>query len=151
MPKRNGQSRLRKHSPLYREDEYLPGIHHQAWCPDDSYYRIRDKRGGGGSCIEFTIVSVAADGAPSSPYYGLNIGTVTIDGTSCGLEHLIGDTVEVVDHKGCVFDLSTSELVGVKGEANEKIFRSLASGAGPEDLTPCHWAAVDRCCAPGEA
>lgn len=100
-----------------------------------------DSNGGDGAAIEYTIDSVVL--SVTDPYDGLMIATVTVTGASCGLAHLIGDSVAVVDHSGCVFDLDEADLIGVWGWATKKIF---ASSAGGGALTPCHWSADDRCC-----
>ncbi len=113
-----------------------------AYTPKRAHHnRVPD---GGMAGIEFTIDSVTT--ASTGPYTGLKVATVTVEGASSGLSDLIGDQVEVVDHSGCVFDLAEADLVDVYGWATEKIFKSLAEDAGPNDLTPLHWCAQDRCC-----
>lgn len=101
-------------------------------------------RSNGGSKIQYTITALTT--ATTGFYTGLKVATVTIETAPCELGDLIGDSVEVVDHSGCVFDLTEAQLIGVWGWASEQVAQSLASGAEIGDLTPCHWAADDRCC-----
>jgi hypothetical protein len=101
--------------------------------------------GGGGASIEGTLVSLATAGV-SSPYAGLVIGTITVVTAPCDRPDLIGTSVEVVDHSGCIFDLAIEDLSGVWVWAAERIAESLANDAEEGELTPCHWAANDRCC-----
>jgi len=101
----------------------------------------------GGSSIQYTIVSLTT--ATGGPYTGLKVATVTILTAPCGRSDLIGDSVEVVDHLGCVFDLVEASLIGVKGLADEQVAASLEAGAAPGTMSPCHWAATDRCCVGG--
>ena len=102
---------------------------------------------GGGASIEYEIDSVST--ASSGPYTGLKVASVTVKGAPCSRSSLIGTSVDVVDHSGCIFDLTSGELAGVWGWASERVFPSLASGASPGDLTPCHWCADNRCCVGG--
>lgn len=104
--------------------------------------------GGGGSAIGFTIDSIrtAGDTGDDAPYNGLEIATVTVVTAPCDRSSLIGTTVDVVDHSGCIFDVAVSELEINFGWAEEQIAESRASSASPGDLTPCHWAAINRCC-----
>jgi hypothetical protein len=102
--------------------------------------------GAGGASIEYEIVSTSTAGS-SSPYNGLKVASVTIKGAPCSRSSLIGTTVDVVDHSGCIFDLTSEQLAGVWGWASERVFPSLASGASSGTLTPCHWSADNRCCA----
>lgn len=101
--------------------------------------------GGGESEIEFTITSVTTAGS-GSPYNGLKVATVDIEGASCNLSSLIGTSVDVVDHSGCILNEDDAELVGRWGWADKKVFLSLASGAGPGELTPCHYSIKGLCC-----
>jgi len=101
---------------------------------------------GGGASIEYEIISTSTAGS-SSPYNGLKVASVTIKGAPCSRSSLIGTTVDVVDHSGCIFDLTSEQLAGVWGWASERVFSSLASGASSGTLTPCHWSADNRCCA----
>ena len=101
----------------------------------------------GGASIEYEIISTST---PSSgPYTGLKVASVTVMGAPCSRSSLIGTTVDVVDHSGCIFDLTSEELAGAWGWASERVFESLASGASPGELTPCHWSADNRCCVEG--
>lgn len=100
---------------------------------------------GGGATIEYTISSVAT--ASSGPYTGLKVATVVIRGAPCSRSNLIGTTASVVDHSGCIFDIE--DMAGYTGWAAEMVFWSLDSAAECETVTPCHWAAINRCCAAG--
>jgi len=102
---------------------------------------------GGGASIEYEIGSVST--ASSGPYTGLKVASVTVMGAPCSRSSLIGQTVDVVDHSGCIFDLPSEDLSGAWGWASERVFESLASGADPGELTPCHWSADNRCCVEG--
>ena len=102
--------------------------------------------GTGAGSIEYEIISTSTAGS-SSPYNGLKVASVTIKGAPCSRSSLIGTTVDVVDHSGCIFDLTSEQLAGVWGWASERVFPSLASGASSGTLTPCHWSADNRCCA----
>ena len=99
---------------------------------------------GGGGTIEYTITSLST--ATSGPYDGLVIASVVIKGAPCSRSSLIGTTVNVVDHSGCIFD--EESMSGYTGWAAEMVFWSLDAEADCETVTPCHWAATDRCCAP---
>jgi hypothetical protein len=101
----------------------------------------------GGASIEYEIGSVST--ASSGPYTGLKVASVTVMGAPCSRSSLIGTTVDVVDHSGCIFDLPSEDLAGAWGWASERVFESLASGADPGELTPCHWSADNRCCVEG--
>lgn len=90
--------------------------------------------------IEYTITSLST--AVSGPYTGLVIAEVVVrvgDATK-------GSTVDVVDHSGCIFDEAT--MTGYTGWAAWGDAWSLDSGDPCETLTPKHWYAVNRCCAP---
>ena len=114
--------------------------------PDVARVFIGDGAGGGAS-IEYEIDSVST--ASSGPYTGLKVASVTVKGAPCSRSSLIGTSVDVVDHSGCIFDLTSGELAGVWGWASERVFPSLASGAPAGTLTPCHWSADNRCCVGG--
>jgi len=60
---------------------------------------------------------------------------------------LIDTTVEVVDHSGGFFDVA-GEMTGYTGFAMWGVYKSLASGAACDTLTPYHWAATNRVCEP---
>lgn len=100
---------------------------------------------GGGSTLEFTISSVTTAGS-SSPYNGLKVATCTVEAAPCDQSALIGTTVSVVDHSGCLFNETNEALVGRYGWAHEQITLSLAAGAEEGELTPCHWSALNICC-----
>jgi hypothetical protein len=106
--------------------------------------------GGGGASIEYTIDSLETAGT-DSPYNGLIVATATVILAPCDRASLIGEEVEVVDHSGCIFDLPEEDLIGVHGWATEGVALSLASGAGEDDITPCHWSASNRCCVPADS
>jgi hypothetical protein len=92
--------------------------------------------------IEYTIESIEV---PSSGHYtGLVVATVTV--TESGDASLIGETKEVVDHAGCVFDLPEGDLIGVHGWGTERYAISLDSTLPPGTITPLHFSADDRCC-----
>jgi hypothetical protein len=103
--------------------------------------------GGGGGSIEYEIISTST--ASNGPYTGLKVASVTVKGAPCSRSSLIGTSVDVVDHSGCIFDLTSGELAGAWGWASERVFPSLASGAPAGTLTPCHWSADNRCCVGG--
>lgn len=105
---------------------------------------IDSKGGGGGASIQYTIDSVEV--AATGPYTGKKVATVTVETAPCDRSNLIGESADVVDHSGCVFDLAEEDLIGVWGWATEQIALSTEAGADPGELTPCHWAADDRCC-----
>jgi hypothetical protein len=109
---------------------------------------IEPASSGGGAKIEFEIISITT--ATSGDYYGLKVATVEIRGAPCDRTALIGTEVEVVDHAECIFDLPSVDLVGVRGWAFEGVYLSLDPEAEEGELTPCHWAALNRCCADGE-
>lgn len=98
--------------------------------------------------IEFTITGIST--ASTGPYTGKIIASGTVETAPCELACLIGTGVSVVDHSGCVFDLPEEELIGVWAWASERIALSTASSAEEGELTPCHWAADDRCCTASE-
>lgn len=106
---------------------------------------ITEGAGGGGGIIGYEIVSISTAGT-SSPYNGLVIASVTIVTAPCDRGDIVGDTVDVVDHSGCIFDQSQADLVDVFGWAEEAIAKDLSVGAGANDLSPCHWSAINRCC-----
>ena len=130
--------------PPHLSKEYLPGIHHQAWSPNDDYYQ-RPWGMGGGSVIEYTINSLAT--ATTGPYVGLVVATVTVRGAPCESSDIIGTVIEVVDHSGCIFDVDP--MTGYTGWASEMVFLSLDPLVECGILTPCHWAAINRCCSAG--
>jgi len=101
--------------------------------------------GTGAGSIEYEIISTSTAGS-SSPYNGLKVASVTIKGAPCSRSSLIGTTVDVVDHSGCIFDLTSGQLANVWGWASERVFVSLQSGVPAGTLTPCHWSADNRCC-----
>lgn len=133
-----------RNKPEYRPHEYIPGTHHQAWSPNDDYYQRPHKRGGGGGAFEYTIISTST--ALTGPYTGLVVASVTMHGAPCDRASVIGTIVDVVDHSGCIFD--EEDMAGYTGWAAEMIYWSLDAEADCETLTPCHFAAINRCCGP---
>lgn len=100
--------------------------------------------GGSGGVIEYKIVSTSTKS--SGPYTGLKAASVIIHGAPCDRPELIGETVEVIDHSANLFD--ETSMVDYTGWAAEMKFLSLASGAACDELTPCHWVAINRVCDP---
>lgn len=142
MPRKTSFSARETSRPHY-DDNYLPGIHHQAWSPVDDFYNLF-KSGAKQDSIKFLIGDVYTKS--SGPYTGLNASMVTVKTAPPGRTDLISTTVEVIDHMGCIFDHLGSVLNGTWGIATEEIAESLESGAAPGELTPLHWSADDRCC-----
>ena len=113
---------------------------------EDWYPEIKPRGGGkGGGVIEYEIVSLSTKA--SGPYTGLKAASAIVHGAPCGRSSLIGETIEVIDHSGGLFD-ETGTMEGYTGWAAEMVFLSLASGAECDELTPCHWAAINRVCDP---
>ena len=94
-----------------------------------------------GDIIEYTIDSMVT--SSEADYIGLKKATVTIRG---GKPELVGTTVSVYDHAGCIFDVEDME--GYTGWAFWAPFRTLDELQDCDVLTPHHWAAFNRCCAP---
>lgn len=92
----------------------------------------------------FIIVSVTTAGA-SSPYNGLKVATVTIKEPGPGAGE-IGDSVEVVDHLGCLFNEDNAALVDRRGTAYWGKALDLSSGASSGDETDYHWCGDGLCC-----
>jgi len=104
--------------------------------------------GGSGAIIGYTISSIrtAATTGDDKDYGGLKIATVTITEAPCDRGDLIGTTVDVVDHSGCIFDVLVSELETNHGWGFEGVAESRDPEASEGQLTPCHWQAINRCC-----
>ena len=99
--------------------------------------------------IETEIQSIRIASAAvedEAPYTGLTIAAALVLGTASGRQSLIGTEVDVVDHAGCILNLTEDELLDVHLWAWEMIFESLDPAADPGDLTPLHWSTVNRCC-----
>ena len=130
----------------YSHKQALPeGTHVICICVTGKWFCFKPGGGGSGGTIEFLINSVSV--APTdSPYNGLSVATVTIVTAPCDRPTLIATTVDVVDHSGCVFDLEEADLIGLWGWATERVAYSLKVGEESDTVTPCHWAADDRCC-----
>jgi hypothetical protein len=95
----------------------------------------------GSDLIEYTINSMITSAEPD--YVGLKKATVTVRG---GPAMLVGASVSVYDHSGCIFN--EPEMEDYTGWAFWGQFRTLDVTKDCEVLTPKHWAAVNRCCAP---
>lgn len=95
--------------------------------------------GGAGDLIEYTITSIVTSTEPD--YVGLEKATVVVRGGPAGL---IGTSVSVYDHSGCIFD--EVSMVGYTGWAFRTQYRTLDTSKACEVLTPFHWAAINRCC-----
>ena len=91
--------------------------------------------------IEYTIASTTT--SSEADYVGLTKATVTVRGGPAGL---IGTTVSVYDHSQCIFD--EIDMEGYTGWAYWSQYRTLDATKACEVLTPFHWAAFNRCCAP---
>lgn len=94
----------------------------------------------GGGRIQYEILSL---GSGTGAYDGLISATVTV---RCGPAGLIGQSVTVIDHSGCIFD--EDAMAGYTGWAFWGRAWSLDPVADCETLTPAHWIADNRCCAP---
>lgn len=96
--------------------------------------------------VEYVIDSLSEK--VSGPYTGLIAASATVKGVLCGLgATLIEESIEVIDHSGCIFDEDTMD--GYTGWAVSNMeYLSLDSGASSGEMTPCHYAAINRCCAP---
>jgi hypothetical protein len=96
--------------------------------------------------VEYVIDTLSEKS--SGPYTGLMAASATVKGCICGQgATLIDTTIEVIDHSGCIFDIV--DMTGYTGWAATNMeYLSLDSGASPGDLSPCHYAAINRCCAP---
>jgi hypothetical protein len=93
-----------------------------------------------GGNIEYTIDTLRTE--TTGPYTGLIIAEVVVkvaDDTS-----LIGTTLDVVDHSGCIFD--EDPMTGYTGWAAWGAAWSLDVDDECETLTPKHWYAINRCC-----
>lgn len=98
---------------------------------------------------EITDIRTASGGVPEeAPYTGLIIATVLVEGTSCGREALIDTEIDMIDHRGCIYDLPEDDLIGVKTWGMEEVWRSREVGVPAGTNAPCHWSAWDRCCTP---
>ena len=102
---------------------------------------------GEGKIVPNSIITEPSD----SPYAGLKSAQVEVITAPCSQAALIGETVEVIDHLGCILNLEPStDLNDVGIYFHEQIAIDRSQTASPGDLTPCHWAAFNRCCAPSE-
>ena len=113
----------------------------ESWYPE-----IKPRGAGGdGGVIEYRIIEVTTK--ETGPYAGLKAASAIVHGAPCNRASLIGEEIEVVDHSGGLFD-EAGTMEGYTGWASEMVFLSLESGAECDDLTPCHWAAINRVCDP---
>ncbi len=94
--------------------------------------------------IEYQILEILNG---TGPFTGLKVASAKVRGVTCGEWCLLCETVEVVDHSGCIFDLDPEDMVGYTGWAFLAQFHSVESGA-VNLPSPCHFAAFNRCCAP---
>jgi hypothetical protein len=121
---------------------YIPGIHHQAWCPVDDWYH-HGGPGSGGKTIEFTIISVSVSTDPD--YAPLNVASVLVRG---GPPDLVGEIVDVIDHSGQLFDIES--MNGYTGWAHWVPYVTMDTEKPCDELTPHHWAAINRVCEPNQ-
>lgn len=106
------------------------------------FYQMPFKKPTSGAIVEYTIDSLTTKS--SGPYIGLVAATVTIRGVICGQGASLIDTpAEVIDHSGCIFD--EADMTGYTGWAATNMEYNSLDGSG---LTPCHNAAINRCCGP---
>ena len=101
-------------------------------------------RGQSNATIEYKITSLrVASGSvtPEKPYTGLWIATVSIKGAQTA--SLIGTTVDVVDHSGCILEAGFENYTGW---AHWAVYGSLGASVACDTMTPFHWAAINRCC-----
>lgn len=102
---------------------------------------------GSSDWIEYTITELTTSSEPD--FSGLKRATVEVRGASPALAPiLIGESVYVYDHSGCIFDLPPEDMVGFTGWGLWGQYRTLDGSKDCEVLTPEHWSAVNRCCAP---
>lgn len=109
------------------------------WIPIEAYPQS-------GKSIQYTITSVTISSMPD--FSGLKVADVVV---RVGPPELVGETVSVYDHSGCVFDLPNDELPGFTGWAiwGRSISLDTSKSCTPTPpLTPWHWAASNRCCDP---
>lgn len=102
--------------------------------------------GGGGDSIQGIITSVRNATSGDEDYTGLKIATMNVVVAPCGRTELVGTAVEVIDHSLQILDLSNAALVGFYLWASEGVALSRDPEADNCQLTPCHWAAVNRSC-----
>jgi hypothetical protein len=95
----------------------------------------------GTKVIEYTITSLVNSDEPD--FNLLKKATVVVRGGPAGL---VGTDVSVYDHSGCIFD--EEDMEGYTGWASWSQYRTLDTNEDCEVLTPFHWAAFNRCCAP---
>jgi len=120
----------------------------------EHYQRVpRDDGGsGGGSSIEYIIIDIRTAGSTGedAPYAGLRIATGVVQVAPCNRPDLLNTAVDIVDHSGCIFDLSDEDMINIWGWASERIAVSRDPEAEDGAITPCHWSADNRCCEPGD-
>ena len=97
--------------------------------------------------IEYTITSLATADGTDPDFVGLKKATVEVRGAApASALSLVGETVTVYDHSGCIFD--EEDMEGYTGWALWGQYRTLDTSKDCDVLTPSHWAAINRCCAP---
>jgi hypothetical protein len=97
--------------------------------------------GSPGDRIEYTINSMSTSSEPD--FIGLKKASVTV---RVGKAESLGTTVSVYDHSGCIFD--ENNMVGYTGWAFWGQAFTLDESKDCDALTPFHWSADNRCCAP---
>lgn len=103
---------------------------------------------GSSAILECTIDSL--DLKASGPYTGLIVATVTVRGVICGKgAELVNTQIEVVDHSGCIFDAGGEMEDYTCWAMTNMEYLSLDYTAEEGEMTPCHNAAINRCCAAG--
>lgn len=113
-------------------------------CTKPQWYYPVPAVGGGGKKIQGKLT--ALETRTGGPYAGLKVGEIEVEVAPCSDAGLLGQTIEVVDWSECVFDLPFADLDGVWVWASQGIGLSRAGGPDPNERTPCHFAADDRCC-----
>mgnify|MGYP003442151479 CR=1 FL=1 len=101
-----------------------------------------DNTSSAGGTVEYVITSAGATEG-TGPYTGLKKVAAVI---KCGTASQIGQTIDVIDHSGGLFD--EADMTGYTGWAFWGKAWSLAAGAACETLTPSHWIAHNRVCDP---
>lgn len=66
-----------------------------------------------------------------------------VEVAGCGHASIIGTTVDVIDHSGCIFDYEFADLEDVWVWGSWGV---AADASDPEKNAPCHWVADNRCC-----
>lgn len=130
---------LRIRQPRHWNDQYVKGEVHQSWGPDEEYYPLMPRKGGGGRNLMGKVTAQGVEG--SGDWNGLDYVDVTV---IWGPDALIATTVRIYDHSGDIIDLP--DLVGYSVWAAETKARTLDTSKDCDVLTPLFWAAVNRGC-----